>query len=370
MKNLLSEEWLNSLPDPVIEHYQALNKYVIQTICKRIKSIGELSVSDLDKIKTAAQYAGADVGTIEREIKKTAGLVDGELEQLYNKVIDENIEYANEFYVFRGKEKLTADDAYIQRLVNAAKKRTAMSKMIGFKVGDRVVPIRDAYIKTIDRAVYFAQSGVVDYNTAIRSAVKDIANSGLRRVTFESGYTRRLDSQARMNILDGVRELNAGILQQAGEEFGADGYEISAHALCAPDHIDIQGRQYSKKEYEALQESLERPIGTMNCHHFATPIILGVSEPTYSKKELAELRKRSQEQIEYNEKKYTRYEASQEQRRRETAIRYAKDRRDALKVSGDEIGAKQENKKAREMIAEYKRFSESVGLTPRLNRTR
>ncbi len=377
MSKLLSEEWLTALPEPIVAHFEALNDYVVKRICKRIKTIGELSTADLDQLKTAVEYAGADMKAIEKEIKKTAGMVDTEIDSMYEKVAAENVAYANTFYEFRGKEKLIASSGYVQKLVKAAGDRTkgefrnfSDTHTIGFRLNGKTVPLGASYISVIDRAILFAQSGVTDYHTAVRSVAKDLAGSGLRRIDFESGYNRRLDSQARMNILEGVRQLNAEILEQAGDEFGADGVEISAHALCAPDHIDIQGMQYTKKEYEDLQARLVRKIGTLNCHHFATPIIVGVSEPTHSKKELASLRQRSQEKVEYNGNKYTRYEASQEQRKRETAIRYAKDRRDALMAAGDETGAKEADRKARKMAAEYRRFSESVGLSPKPKRLR
>ena len=66
----------------------------------------------------------------------------------------------------------------------------------------------------------------------------------------------------------------------------------------------------------------------------------------------------------------SRYEASQKQRQMETAIRYAKDERDAMIAAGDKLGAAQARKKSAALGAEYKRFCEQAGLTPRLERTR
>ena len=212
--------------------------------------------------------------------------------------------------------------------------------------------------------------GTVDYHTAVRSTVKDMAKSGLRRVTFDSGYSRRLDSQARMNILEGVRRLNGEMMEETGRRFGADGVEISAHALCAPDHIDIQGRQYRKAEWDRINSGLKRPIGTLNCHHYTTPIIYGVSRPVYSEKELSEINRRSSETVEWKGREMTRYEASQKQRQLETAIRYAKDERNAMTAAGDKRGAAQARTKSAALGREYKAFCEKTGLTPRYERTR
>ena len=379
MSRLLSETYLNSLPDPIAKNMEALNQYVVERICKRIQKIGKLTVQDAAKLYSAIEFAGADLQAIQKELERITGLNAKALEAMFEDVAAENVDFANTYYKARGMETLKdyTKNAALRSFVQAAKRTAAdgvtnlsSTTMIGFKSGKRVLPLREYYIQTIDKAITFAQTGTVDYYTAMRSTVKEMAQSGLRRVTFDSGYSRRLDSQVRMNLLDGVRQLNMAMLEQTGKEFGADGVEISAHALCAPDHQHIQGKQYSLAEFERLNRSLERPIGELNCHHFTTPIVLGVSKPVYSASELREINKRSNAKVSYGGKTYTRYEASQRQRQIETAIRYAKDERDACVAAGDKLGATQARKKSAALTAEYKRFSEAVGLTKRMERTR
>ena len=379
MRRLLSEIYLNSLPDPIAKNMEALNQYVVERICKRIQKIGKLTVQDASKLYSAIEFAGADLQAIQKEMERITGLNAKALEAMFEDVAAENVDFANTYYKARGMETLKdyTENAALRSFVEAAKRTAAdgvtnlsSTTMIGFKSGKRVLPLREYYIQTIDKAITFAQTGTVDYYTAMRSTVKEMARGGLRRVTFDSGYSRRLDSQVRMNLLDGVRQLNMQMLEQTGKEFGADGVEISAHALCAPDHQRIQGKQYSLAEFERLNRSLERPIGELNCHHFTTPIVLGVSKPVYSASELREINKRSNAKVSYGGKTYTRYEASQRQRQLETAIRYAKDERDACVAAGDKLGATQARKKSAALTAEYKRFSEQAGLTVRLERTR
>lgn len=379
MSRLLSENYLNSLPDPIAKNMEALNQYVVERICKRIEKIGKLTVQDAEKLYSAIEFAGADLQAIQKELERITGLNAKALEAMFEDVAAENVDFANTYYKARGMETLKdyTENAALKSFVEAAKRTAAdgvtnlsSTTMIGFKSGKRLLPLREYYIQVIDKAITFAQTGTVDYYTAMRSTVKEMARGGLRRVTFDSGYSRRLDSQVRMNLLDGVRQLNMAMLEQTGKEFGADGVEISAHALCAPDHQRIQGKQYSLSEFERLNRSLERPIGELNCHHFTTPIVMGVSKPVYSASELREINKRSNAKVSYGGKTYTRYEASQRQRQLETAIRYAKDERDACVAAGDKLGATQARKKSAALTAEYKRFSEKTGLTVRLERTR
>lgn len=379
MNRLLNEYWIEGLPDNIVENLEALNRYVVLRICQRIKEIGDIGTSDSHRLMSVIEYAGTDMDAIEKEISRVMGMNKEEVQQLFEDVAAENIDFANTYYAARGMEELQTyrSRANLIAFVDSAK-RVAMdgtanlshTYMIGFKRGKRVVSLREYYINAIDRAITFVKLGTVDYQTAMRSTVRDMARSGLRRVTFDSGYSRRLDSQARMNILEGVRRLNADMMEETGKEFGADGVEISVHGLCAPDHQDIQGRQYSNRAYERLNASLQRPIGTLNCHHFATPIILGVSKPVHSVRELAEINARSNAPVEYRGRTMTRYEASQKQRQMETAIRYAKDERDACVAAGDKIGATQARKRSAALGSEYKSFCEKAGLMPRPERTR
>lgn len=379
MSRLLNESWIEGLPDNIVENLESLNNYIVQRICERIRKIGEIGATDAHRLRTAIEYAGADLEAIEKEVARIMGMNQREVERLFEEVAEENIEFSNTYYKARDMDTLHGykSRSALSSFVDAAKLQaldgtanTSNTYMIGFKRGTQIIPLREYYISAIDRAITYAQTGVVNYQSAIRSTVKEMARSGLRRLTWESGYSRRLDSSARMNILEGIRRLNGEMMEETGREFGADGVEISAHGLCAPDHRDIQGKQYSKEEFERLNRRLERPIGTLNCHHFVTPIVLGVSKPVYSRKELAEINRRSSERVEYKGQKMSRYEASQKQRKMETAIRYAKDERDAMVAAGDKLGATQARKKSAALSAEYKRFCEQVGLTPRPERTR
>ena len=91
---------------------------------------------------------------------------------------------------------------------------------------------------------------------------------------------------------------------------GPDGVEISAHMLCAEDHLPYQGRQFSLEEFERLNQTLRRPIakGIWNCSHVAEPIVLGISEPAYTEEELAEYRRSSLEQVTIDGKTRSRYQ--------------------------------------------------------------
>ena len=163
-----------------------------------------------------------------------------------------------------------------------------------------------------------------------------------------------MDSAARMNILEGVRQVNYGVRLEAGRQFGADGVEIDAHGLCAEDHLPYQGRQYSLSKYHSINDSLKRHFGTCNCRHGISYIILGISPPSYNDKELQKIKDYSTEKIKVGDKEITRYEASQVMRNLETKMRYKQEQIIALQKTG---------KDAEEQKKQLKRLKQSYGYT-------
>jgi hypothetical protein len=169
--------------------------------------------------------------------------------------------------------------------------------------------------------------------------------------------------------------MNMEYRQEQGEQFGADGVEISVHGMCAPDHLYLQGRQFTKKHFRQINETLERPIGTCNCYHSIFPIVMGLSNPAYSKNELKAINDASKAEVTYTDKRgdahtCTAYEATQLQRRQEVTIRRLKDIQFAYEQAGDAVMAKEYAKKITKQRNYYKSMSAEVGLKPKMERTR
>lgn len=152
------------------------------------------------------------------------------------------------------------------------------------------------------------------------------------------------------------------ISQQNHDAFGANGWEISAHAASAPDHEDIQGKQYTDKEYEELNNSLVRRIGTLHCGHAAFPIVIGVNEPQYTPEQLEKFKEDNKKGVTYNGRHYTSYEATQKQRQIERATRRQKRRVLVAESSGDKDALLTSQIKLRRLNEEYGRYSKTVGL--------
>lgn len=211
-------------------------------------------------------------------------------------------------------------------------------------------------------------SGELGLKADVRRVLKQLADSGLSVVEYESGRTRSLAASIEMNLKEATSQVYQGVQRRVGEEFGADGFEISAHWDCAPDHLDVQGRQYTMKEYENLNASLSRPIGTLNCRHTIYSIIIGVSEPTYSEAELSAMKEASLRKTEFDGKEMTNYEASQMQRRLERSIRQQKNRSVIAKAAGDDEMRREAQMKINQLTGKYKELSDKFGLPTKSER--
>lgn len=378
MNNLLNENWIEALPDKVADNLIKQNAEVIEVICKRLKNIGDLRPTEIHKLANSLTFAGADLKTIYKIIGKYTELNKKEINRIFDKAAHENDAFAEQYYTFRGlAPKSTANDEYLKNLVRAIKETTLekyenLSDTYAFKfAGRKPLTLRRVYTQAVDKAIYQVLSGSVDYNTAIRSTVRDLADSGLRTVDFESGVSRRVDSAARMNILDGVRELSQKMLSYNGESYGSNGVELSAHALSAPDHVNVQGRQFSNEEFSKMQNGedcedvngndyagFDRPIGQWNCKHFEFPIVIGASEPAHSDSELEALKNNS----------LKKYSLTQEMRKRERNIRKLKDRRMAFLAAGNELDAKRTQRDLNAALKNYTKFCRDNGFEPKYSR--
>ena len=311
---------------------------------------------------------------------------------MFDKVAEENVDFVETYYKAQNKEFISySNNTQLQGIVSSIKKETnntfiniANSNNIGFTLKDdkgNIIykPIRQVYNDLIDEAVYNVSIGTKDYQGAMRKTINQLADSGVKiheeKLGYKNGYNRRIDSSVRQDVLTGVRQINLDVQRQIGEDFGADGLEISAHGLCARDHLDIQGKQFFARKGEDLDalaerinSNLQRPIGELNCRHFMFSILKGVSLPSYTNKQLARYRKESLTEISYKGKTYTKYEATQEQRRLETAIRKQKDRQIINRAKGDktEVGLAQQ--KITQLTNEYYKFSSVAGLDTYKNR--
>ena len=282
------------IPQVIARRIETANRRALRRLGEDIARVGSLN-NYRDAQLVAIKMTGESVSAITRELSDASGMTEKDIEKLYADAARYDYEFAEQFYSAKDIEQIPFEkNETLQRTVKALTRAAQadcsnLSHSYAFALRDpdgkvRYTSLAAGYKEAIDKAVTAVKLGTTNYKAEMRRILNQYADSGIRTVDWKSGYSQRLDTAVRRNIMDGLRQVKNETQKLIGEEFGADGYEISAHANPAPDHADIQGRQYSFADFEALNDSLERRIGTLNCYHTITAIILGISSPTYFRK--------------------------------------------------------------------------------------
>lgn len=394
---MLNEKQLETLPERIAQRLKQVNDLTLEKIGKRIKEIGEMKPSDVQKARQLMTY-GKDFDEIVSQLSEISKKNEQDIYDIFEIIAKDNSDQAEKLAKAKNISYLPYEqNNQLKQYVKAMAKQTAdtyrnMTNTIAFLRRDEngknvLTSLSKTYQDVTDKAVAAVATGVEDYQSAMRQVIKDLADSGLRTkyrplegtagkaVDYASGYSRRLDTAVRQNILWGVKECNQNMSDMLGEELGADGYEISYHPNPRPSHEEMGGRQYAigksrqvNGKYYPSFSNVESLLSDYGCLHFKFPIILGVSVPAYSSKELKAMKEQSKQKIEFEGKKSTIYECKQMQRKLETAARHAKDRQIIAKASGDDFLRRLEQEKINAITREYKQLSDASGLPTKMER--
>lgn len=370
---MLTPEQIAYLRDRAGHITDPVNKFLIEDIARRVSEAGQFTSSAAYQAWRALNL-GMSQKEIKKQLKKLLKKSSSEIKQL----LTQSADVGYDFDILKRPYAQAVpfeENATVQQIVSAAvdmakEDFTNITQTLGFVTQDgQVSELTEAYNKACDFAFEQVATGAADYNTAIREATENLAAKGVRTIDYESGVHTSLEAAVRRNIMGGLGLMQERISRQNHDDFGCDGWEISAHANSAPDHEPIQGRQYSDADYEALNNSLVRRIGTLNCGHSAFPIILGVDEPQYTEEELRKLREENEKGVTVDGKHYTGYEATQMQRRLERAIRTQKRKILVDETTGDTKKLQTDQVKLQVLCQRYKNFSEAAGLRTENERT-
>lgn len=363
---MLRADEIEALRDAASDLLRPVIEYLLRDIAERIAKAGQLTATA--QYETwKLQQLGVSQRDLRTYLKKALKVSNAKLRQLLTQSAEAGYNY--DLSTLPTVRAIPFDEnEAVQQIVRAAIAQTQgtlenLTQTLGMvDPYGHVNPLRDTYRKCMDYAFEQVSSGAVDYNTAIREATRNLAAKGVEFIDYESGVTTSLEAAVRRNIMGALGLMQEQISQHNHDQYGATGWEIDAHSNSAPDHEPIQGKQYTDAEYEVLNNSLVRRIGTLNCGHSAHPIVYGASVPQYTPEELEEMRQKNEKGITFRGKHYTGYEATQRQRRLERAIRAQKRKILIDKATGDSEKLETDQIKLQLLRQDYKAFSKAAGL--------
>ena len=389
---MLNREIEEILVESLVDRIEDANAFIYRKIGEVIKKIGTLNISQAYQLGQILKYGGS-YEEIAKELARVSGKSVQEIYSIFDEVAKNNKQFAKQFYKYRGMDYIPySKDFALQNQVRSIARMTANTYLnisntsaIGFLFKDAYGQmtfknIEQSYYEVIDQAILAVSQGKETYQTQMRKLMKELGHGGV--VLYDSGRTRRLDSAIRMNMLDGIRQLNQETSRRFGAEYGADGVEISVHTAPAPDHADIQGRQFSNEEFDKLENgdiakdvkgrtydgADRRHIEQYNCYHKLFDIVLGVSKPEYTDEQLKKIQEENEKGFIYEGKHYTMYEGTQLQRRIELEVRKQKDTQILAKSAGDMELVSDSQRKIIQLTHKYNDLCNVSGLRPQKQR--
>ena len=347
--------------------YSQLNIDITTSIIKRILEIGKIDSFTKNQIRVLVETNGREI--FEEILNKNTELnseVIKELRSTYEKMAQKNMEGYKELYKYKGIP-FEISPAQLQILNGAIKQGgndlINLTKTIAFS-GQQL------YVNAVDRAYFEVVTGGRDYISVIEDTVRNLAKEGVT-LKDSAGRKVQLEVAVRRNVLTGVKNTADTITDEIEEELGCNGYEVVAHFGARPTHAEAQGKQYAKTK----EDSKKYGVGywgdvkdlwnEYNCRHTYFGIILGISEPVYTKKELKEMEKAK---VTYKGEKITEYEATQIQRKLEREQRNLKRQIAPLKENDLDVIDLENRLKLRKK--EYDNFCKETGLTKQNERTK
>ena len=387
MKYPFQPEVLDALPEELSELFRALEITLLDEICSRLNLADQLNEVTVQDIRALRSH-GTGLKDIEKAIRKTSGISEKKLQRLLDDVVERNQKYYTDLidvaHITQPETLVSVENTWA---IYEQTKQTMrnITRSMGFLVdaGRTMLPPAKAYQWALDNATMQIQSGAISYNQAIKSAVQQLAQSGLKVVDYESGHRDQIDVAARRAVMTGANQICAKYTEQSAEWLETPYFEVSAHAGARDkpgqspwsSHKDWQGRVYSictgdiyPSIYEVCGLGAVDGLEGVNCRHRRDVWVEGVSERTYTDEQLKHIDDGLG--CTFEGKTYTAYEATQMQRRVERTIRKLKSEKAAYKAAGLTEDEQAVNIRLRRLNAKYKAFSEAAGLPEQWERTK
>ena len=383
---------LEQQADLLMQNVVGWENSTLQRIGKRIKKYGKLSLSDVKSINNIATVK-QDMDAITKELAKVTGYNISQIEQMYGELLEEQHLANQPLYDYRGKTFVPfAENRELQAIARAYAKTTGETMINLAKTkalcvmgaNGKPIGMQKYYTDVLDKAVMQVTTGSTDFHTAMRDSIIGLGGSGVR-VDYGGGVTRRLDTVVRQNLLWGAKQASVEYNEMIGEELGCDGYEVDAHSSPRPSHMFVQGKQYCIGKSQTINgikfigfeetdptspdgKSASQALGEYGCLHYKTPILCGISEPRFSKEELAKIEADNKKQYKVGNLEGNKYFFSQKMRALESAIREQKDIKAVAQASGDKALVKKCNERIKAYKDKYTEIADATGLYPETKR--
>lgn len=359
---------------PLFEEYE---DFVLRDFARRLTDAGGWTGTAEWQAKEGVA-TGVSINAIVSEMKRTLAISDDDLVTLFTKAGLLNILQENERLTTAGLNAVKISTMpQLEQIVKEIVVKTmgtfhnfsgSLGVVYDTVTGRRSQNLTAYFQSAIDLAMLKTRTGVCDYNSAIKTAVKGLAKEGVSVIDYASGRYCHLDVAVRRATLTGLNQMASLQNREITNALGLPLAEVTAHQGARPTHAQWQGKVYqiegSSKKYKNL--AMATGLGTatgllgVNCRHQWYGFAEGMPR-AWTDEMLKDI---DPPDFEYRGKNYTAYQATQRQRQLERMMREKKREIVGYDALGDV--AKNEFDTAslelKELRKEYKSFSDAADL--------
>ena len=374
-----------SLPGTAEQEAEAMRRSGFNPKKMLKKAYKKLKVSDEYKRKVAENTADykRDMKQIVKQIQKDAVSAGNQIvADAAEKMLNDNIS------VWDKVSENMKEDGTLGQIVKAMQKQNKdgvlnLTGTSGFKGVSGFEPVKDAYLRELNKAMVKVSSGAFTADQAVRSCVKELAQKGIVSIDYASGRTMNLEAAARLCLRTALAQMDGQIVMEQCRRTGNDLVEVTAHwgareGIGVADHKSWQGKVYSisgkryrleswriKQKIEKLETGTgypSNPLGLLgyNCRHRMHIFYRGVSRPTQWEPE--------PQPVTYNGKTYNYTQARSKMRAMERGIQSLKREQEACERLG--VDTKEVKADVSSRTREYRKFCKACSMKPQENRLR
>lgn len=393
MARLTPEEIIN-LSDPIVQVYNDVVDSLLINIAKHfntgkglstqeweIKKLSELGQLNKESVEIIANLTGQSPDLVKVALENAVTSATRDVEPELKKAVKKGaIKAASAENVIASesiKQALTSYDLQAVNKLNLVNTTMLESTQDLFRnIVTNTANIErqmQAAQQILNTATGKVITGAESRTQALRKALADVHKEGITGFYDRAGRKWSPEAYISMDMRTTMHNTAIEAIKLRQEDYGVSIFRVSTHSGARPLCYPYQGRYFSwnntsgtftdgegkRHRYSPLSStSYGKPAGLfgINCDHHPITVIPGVSIP----------RDRTEQDKEENDKAYA---ESQEQRRLEREIRYAKQKASMMDAAGDKEGFTKEAAKIKQKQADYNAFCKRTGRTKRLDRT-
>lgn len=248
---MLTPAQIERFPIELESKFSTLEMSIMQDIVRRINISGNIT-STADWQLVRLKQLGQSNKYIRDTLAIMLGKSDKDVNELFKSASQQEYARDKELYTKVNAEFIPySKNLELQQFVKSISNQTTstfnnITNTLGFATqsGGKVVNVELSayYTKTLDKAMLDISSGAFTKEQVLKRVIKEMTDSGLRTIDYESGYSSRVNVVARRALNTGLGQLTAKVNEINADKLGTDLVETSWHGTSRPSHQIWQGK--------------------------------------------------------------------------------------------------------------------------------